>query len=62
MNLPNFDHAPGAIAIDLDGTLLNSQSQLSERNRIAIDKCIEHNIPVIIATSRPARTLHRLLG
>ncbi len=62
MNLPSFDQVPGAIAIDLDGTLLNSQSQLSERNRMAIERCIAHSIPVVIATSRPARTMHRLVG
>jgi Cof subfamily protein (haloacid dehalogenase superfamily) len=60
MNLPKFDKLPGAIAIDLDGTLLNSQTQLSERNCNALEKCIEHGIPVIIATSRPARIFNRI--
>jgi Cof subfamily protein (haloacid dehalogenase superfamily) len=62
MNLPSFDKAPGAIAIDLDGTLLNSQSQLSERNCTAINMCVSYGVPIVIATSRPARILHRLLG
>ena len=62
MNLPKFDKLPGAVAVDLDGTLLNSHTQLSERNRIALEKCIERGIPVIIATGRPMRSVKRLLG
>jgi len=60
MNLPSFESTPRAVAIDLDGTLLNSQSHLSERNRLALEGCIAHGIPVVIATSRPARTTRRL--
>jgi Cof subfamily protein (haloacid dehalogenase superfamily) len=60
MNLPEFTKLPGAIAIDLDGTLLNSHSQLSDRNRLALEKCIELGIPIIIATSRPARIFKRI--
>jgi Cof subfamily protein (haloacid dehalogenase superfamily) len=62
LNLPTFESTPGAVAIDLDGTLLNSRSQLSERNRLALDGCIARGIPIIIATSRPARTTRRLFG
>jgi len=62
MNLPGFAQAPGAVAIDLDGTLLNSHSQLSERNHVVIDRCVAYGIPIVIATSRPARTMRRLLG
>ena len=60
MNLPGFEKPPGAIAIDLDGTLLNSRTQLSARNHEAINKCLERGIPVIIATSRPARIFNRI--
>ncbi|MFC1953841.1 HAD family hydrolase [Chloroflexota bacterium] len=62
MNLPNFTKPPGAVAIDLDGTLLNSQTLLSERNRKAVEVCIDWGIPVIIATQRAARTVRRILG
>lgn len=62
MNFPSFDRHPRAIAVDLDGTLLNSQTQLSERNRRAIVACFEYRIPVVIATSRPARTVRRVIG
>jgi Cof subfamily protein (haloacid dehalogenase superfamily) len=60
MNLPDFNTIPRAIAIDLDGTLLDSRTQLSERNRRAIERCILQGIPVIIATSRPARIFNRI--
>jgi len=60
LNLPGFDNPPGAIAIDLDGTLLDSQSRLSARNRRALEHCLDWGIPVIIATSRPARIFNRI--
>lgn len=62
MNLPEFGKQPGAIAIDLDGTLLNSDTELSDRNREAVVRCLDGNIPVIIATSRPARWMPHMLG
>lgn len=60
MKLPNLDHSPGAIAIDLDGTLLDSQARLSARNHRALEQCLAKDIPVIIATSRPIRTFNRV--
>jgi hypothetical protein len=60
--LPVFKKLPGAVAVDLDGTLLNSQTQLSERNHAALEVCIARGIPVVIATSRPVRTTRRALG
>lgn len=62
MNLPIFDIAPKAIAIDLDGTLLNTKSQVSARNRLAIDSCVSSGLPVIIATARTERSVRRLIG
>lgn len=61
MKLPQFDKVPDAIALDLDGTLFNSNHQISERNLSALNGCIEKGIPVILATSRPARLFHRVL-
>lgn len=61
-NLPQFDKRPGAIALDIDGTLLDSKSRLSVRNFNAINKCLAAGIPIVIATSRPARAVRRLLG
>jgi Cof subfamily protein (haloacid dehalogenase superfamily) len=60
LKLPEFKTLPRAIAIDLDGTLLDSRTQLSERNRRALERCIERGIPVVIATSRPARIFNRI--
>jgi Cof subfamily protein (haloacid dehalogenase superfamily) len=60
MKLPNLNHFPSAIAIDLDGTLLDSQARLSPRNQRALEQCLTQDIPVIIATSRPVRTFNRV--
>lgn len=62
LRLPVFHELPRAVAIDLDGTLLNSETKLSERNRTAIEACLTRGIPVVIATSRPARTIRRVIG
>jgi Cof subfamily protein (haloacid dehalogenase superfamily) len=62
LRLPSFRKMPGAVAIDLDGTLLNSQTQLSKRNRAAVEACIINGIPVVIATSRATRTARSILG
>lgn len=40
------------IALDLDGTLLNSKKQLSEGNRIAISSCIQKGILIVPCTGR----------
>ena len=62
VNLPTFSNPPRAIAIDLDGTLLDSNAKLSDRNRTAIKKCLVNGLPIIIATSRPERSIRRLIG
>lgn len=41
------------VAIDLDGTLLNSYGQISETNKNSIKKLIDNNIEVVIASGRP---------
>ncbi len=60
--LPSFDRVPRAVAIDLDGTLLDSRSRLSARNTAAVGGCVARGLPVVIATSRPARSVRRLVG
>jgi len=62
IRLPVLGRLPDAIAIDLDGTLLNSQTQVSARNSIVLEKCLVRGIPVVIATSRATRSVYRLLG
>jgi Cof subfamily protein (haloacid dehalogenase superfamily) len=60
--LPEFTRPPDAIAVDLDGTLFDSNTHLSARNREALERCLKRGIPVIIATSRPARSVRRYCG
>ena len=42
-----------ALALDLDGTLIDSKKQLSEKNIKAIHKAIEKGTAVILASGRP---------
>jgi Cof subfamily protein (haloacid dehalogenase superfamily) len=43
------------LALDLDGTLLNSQGEVSERNRDALRKVREHGVWVAVVTGRRFR-------
>ncbi len=43
---------PCLIAIDIDGTLLNSQGQVSARNRAALAEAHQAGVEVVIATGR----------
>lgn len=45
------------IALDMDGTLLNDQKELSPRNRAALESCIRHGIAIVPATGRPSAGL-----
>ncbi|CCQ95248.1 putative Uncharacterized phosphatase YwpJ [[Clostridium] ultunense Esp] len=40
------------IAIDMDGTLLNSQNKISDRNRKVLFKAIEEGIYIVLSTGR----------
>ena len=48
------------IAIDLDGTLLNSYGQISEKNRNALNKATEHNAEIIIASGRTTDSVRNI--
>lgn len=48
------------IAIDLDGTLLNSYGQISEKNRNALNKAKEHNAELIIASGRTTDSVRNI--
>ncbi len=50
-----------AVVLDLDGTLLNSNKELSKRNFDALRYIHKAEIPIIIATARPPRTIKYLL-
>ena len=45
------------ITLDLDGTLLNSDKQLSNRNRLALTAVASKGIYIVPATDRPAGSL-----
>lgn len=40
------------VAIDMDGTLLNSNNEVSERTKIAIGKAKEQGVNIVLATGR----------
>ena len=45
------------VAIDLDGTLLNSYGIVSEKNKQAIKRVIEKGVEVVIASGRPVSSV-----
>ncbi len=51
-----------AVFIDMDGTLLNKQSQLSERTVSCLKKLAAKGIPAIIATGRPIESIRQIIG
>ena len=48
------------VAIDLDGTLLDSYGEVSEENRMAIKKCVENGIYVVLASGRTISSVSNL--
>ena len=48
------------IAIDLDGTLLNSQGEISDENRLYLKKAIDRGIEVALASGRPIDSVENL--
>ncbi|MEY8348008.1 HAD family hydrolase [Bacillus cereus] len=49
------------IVLDLDGTLLNREKKVSERNRKAIIECYRKGIHIIFATARAPRSVKQFL-
>ena len=49
------------IAIDLDGTLLDSNRLLSEENKQAIQEAKDQGVKVVLCTGRPLRSMTHLL-
>ena len=43
------------LALDLDGTLLNSRGQLSERNRFALEQVRDQGVRIALVTGRRFR-------
>lgn len=52
---------PKMIVTDLDGTLLNAQGAVSERNAAALRRAQADGVLVAVATGRPAWWLHPLI-
>jgi Cof subfamily protein (haloacid dehalogenase superfamily) len=50
-----------AVVLDLDGTLLNSRREITERSLRAVLDCHAKGIGIIIATARPLRSVRMLL-
>jgi Cof subfamily protein (haloacid dehalogenase superfamily) len=48
-----------AIVLDIDGTLLNSQGRISDKNLNALKECARKGILPYIATARPPRLVFR---
>lgn len=49
------------ITIDLDGTLLDNEKKISEKNKLAIKRCHDNDIKVVLATGRPINGVMRYL-
>lgn len=49
------------IVLDLDGTLLNSRKEVSDRNREAVLACKRKGMRIVFATARPPRSVRRFL-
>ncbi len=49
------------IAIDLDGTLFNSESKITDKNNEAIRKCLNNDIKVIITTAKTVYWVKKLI-
>lgn len=45
------------IAIDIDGTLLNSYGEVTEKNKQAIQKALDKNIEVVLASGRMPKAI-----
>jgi hypothetical protein len=51
---------PRLVATDLDGTLLDSRGELSERTRTVLDRLDEARVPLVVVTARPLRWMTEL--
>jgi len=55
------DRAIKLVAIDLDGTLFNSASKITDKNLEAIHKCLKSGIKVIITTAKTVYWVKKLI-
>ena len=47
------------IAIDLDGTLLNSAGEVSENTKVALKKAMSKGIEVVLASGRTIESIEK---
>lgn len=52
-SLQDRQQPKGMICLDLDGTLLNNQGKVSERNRKCLVDCLDQGFKVYLVTGRP---------
>ena len=50
------------LALDMDGTLLNSEKQVSQGNLSAIKEAESLGVKVVISTGRPVEGVHKFMG
>lgn len=48
------------VAVDLDGTLLNSYGEVSEKNRQSIKRALEKNVEIVLSSGRPIMSVKNL--
>lgn len=48
------------VAVDLDGTLLNSYGEVSEKNKKSIKKAIEKGVEIVLTSGRPIMSVKNL--
>ena len=48
------------IAIDLDGTLLNSYGEITSKNKEAIKYAIDKGIEIVLASGRDTQTMKKI--
>lgn len=49
------------IAIDIDGTLINDQLEITEKTKLALQKATAQGIKVVLCTGRPMTGVHKYL-
>jgi HAD superfamily hydrolase (TIGR01484 family) len=49
------------VAIDLDGTLLNEEKRISDRNKEALRKAKEQGVKIVLCTGRPLAAMAHYL-
>jgi HAD superfamily hydrolase (TIGR01484 family) len=46
------------VVLDMDGTLLDNNNQVSAKNKAAINRLLKNDINIILASGRPFDSIH----